>query len=69
MDILPLHRFSDPAAMLALLDAHSLGAWVCRGAHGLLANHVGRHEARQPRPWQVANLEQQAIDRGPGSPA
>jgi len=40
MYIPPLHRFSDPAAMLALVDAHPLGAWVCAGADGLLANHV-----------------------------
>ena len=34
------HRFPQQEAALALVDAHPLGAWVCHGAAGLLANHV-----------------------------
>lgn len=34
------HIFTDHDAALALVDAHPLGAWVCQGPQGLLANHV-----------------------------
>jgi transcriptional regulator len=34
------HQFTDREAMLALVDAHALGAWVCPTVEGLLANHV-----------------------------
>ncbi len=34
------HTFTDREAILSLVDAHPLGAWVCQGADGLLANHV-----------------------------
>ncbi|MEY4749055.1 MAG: hypothetical protein RIQ60_1269 [Pseudomonadota bacterium] len=34
------HRLDDPAALHALIDAHALGAWVCTGTDGLVANHV-----------------------------
>lgn len=34
------HRWDDRAAILALIDAHPLAAWVCTGDDGLLANHI-----------------------------
>jgi transcriptional regulator len=36
----PRHRLDDPAALLALVDAHPLGAWVVQAESGLVANHV-----------------------------
>ncbi|WP_234413801.1 FMN-binding negative transcriptional regulator [Ideonella sp. A 288] len=36
----PLHRFTDPEALQALMAAHPLGAWVCQGHDGLVANHL-----------------------------
>lgn len=36
----PDHRFTDTDAALALLAAHPLGAWVCAGPDGLVANHL-----------------------------
>lgn len=36
----PDHRFTDTDAALALLAAHPLGAWVCAGLDGLVANHL-----------------------------
>lgn len=36
----PYHRLSDPRVLHALVGAHPLGAWVCHGAEGLLANHI-----------------------------
>ena len=40
MYIHPRHRFDDPVALQALVAAHALGAWVCCGPAGLIANHV-----------------------------
>jgi len=34
------HRLADAAAIHALMAVHPLGAWVCTGADGLVANHV-----------------------------
>lgn len=36
----PLHRFASEEAAVALMRAHPLGAWVCHGPEGLLANHL-----------------------------
>lgn len=36
----PQHRFSDPEAPFALVAEHPLGAWVCQGPDGLIANHI-----------------------------
>ena len=40
MYIPPLHQLADRDAIFSLLDAHPLGAWVCQGEDGLVANHV-----------------------------
>lgn len=40
MYVNPLHRLSDREALFALMMSHPLGAWVCRGRDGLIANHV-----------------------------
>ncbi len=40
MYIHPQHRFDHPAALQALVADHALGAWVCAGPAGLVANHV-----------------------------
>ena len=40
MYVPPLHRLADPEALQALMSAHPLGAWVCHGSGGLIANHV-----------------------------
>lgn len=34
------HRLKDPEAIHALMAAHPLGAWVCHGREGLVANHL-----------------------------
>jgi transcriptional regulator len=34
------HQLSDRAALYALMSSHPLGAWVCMGRGGLIANHV-----------------------------
>ena len=34
------HKLNDHDAVLALMEAHPLGAWVCHAKEGLLANHV-----------------------------
>jgi transcriptional regulator len=36
----PLHRFTDREALFSLMASHPLGAWVCHGRDGLVANHV-----------------------------
>lgn len=36
----PYHRFTDRPAILSLIDAHPLGAWVCQGDGELIANHI-----------------------------
>lgn len=40
MYIHPLHRLTDREALFALMASHPLGAWVCHGRAGLVANHV-----------------------------
>ena len=34
------HQWTDREEVFALIEAHALGAWVCHGADGLIANHV-----------------------------
>lgn len=34
------HQAKDAATLLNLIDEHPLGAWVCTGAQGLIANHI-----------------------------
>lgn len=34
------HQWNDQAAIFSLMDAYPLGAWVCAGQEGLVANHV-----------------------------
>ncbi|MFP8780813.1 FMN-binding negative transcriptional regulator [Hydrogenophaga sp. RWCD_12] len=34
------HRLDNRDALYGLIDAHPLGTWVCRGADGLIANHI-----------------------------
>lgn len=34
------HQWTDREEVFALIDAHPLGAWVCHGEGGLVANHV-----------------------------
>lgn len=40
MVVNPLHRITDREALVALMASHPLGAWVCHGREGLIANHV-----------------------------
>lgn len=40
MYVNPLHRLTDREALFALMASHPLGAWVCHGQTGLVANHV-----------------------------
>ena len=40
MYIHPQHRMTDREALYALMASHPLGAWVCHGRDGLIANHV-----------------------------
>lgn len=40
MYIDPRHALDDPEALQALLGKFPLGAWVCQGRDGLVANHV-----------------------------
>ena len=40
MYVNPLHRFTDLEALFSLMASHPLGAWVCLGRDGLVANHV-----------------------------
>jgi transcriptional regulator len=40
MYVNPLHRLTDRETLFALMAAHPLGAWVCHGRDGLVANHV-----------------------------
>ena len=40
MYVNPQHRLTDREAIHALMVAHPLGAWVCHGHDGLVANHV-----------------------------
>ena len=34
------HQAKDPTTLLNLIDEHPLGAWVCTGTEGLIANHI-----------------------------
>ena len=34
------HQAKAPATLLNLIDEHPLGAWVCTGTEGLIANHI-----------------------------
>lgn len=34
------HQWTDREEVFALVDAHPLGAWVCHGEGGLVANHI-----------------------------
>jgi transcriptional regulator len=36
----PLHTFENPLAMIELIATQPLGAWVCHGPQGLMANHL-----------------------------
>lgn len=36
----PPHRLTDRQTLFALMTSHPLGAWVCPGRAGLVANHV-----------------------------
>ncbi len=40
MYINPQHQMADREALFALIASHPLGAWVCQGRAGLVANHV-----------------------------
>jgi transcriptional regulator len=40
MYVNPLHRLTDRETLFALMASHPLGAWVCHGRAGLVANHV-----------------------------
>ncbi len=45
------HHFNDSSALHALIEQHALGAWVCHGAGGLIANHVPFLLDRSRGPW------------------
>lgn len=40
MYVNPRHRLTDLDAIFSLMASHPLGAWVCVGHEGLVANHV-----------------------------
>ena len=40
MYVNPLHRLNDRETLFALMATYPLGAWVCQGRAGLIANHV-----------------------------
>lgn len=40
MYVNPLHQLNDRDALFELMASHPLGAWVCHGRDGLVANHV-----------------------------
>lgn len=40
MYVNPQHRLEDRESIFALMCSHPLGAWVCHGSEGLVANHV-----------------------------
>lgn len=51
MYVHPLHRLSDREALHAVMASHLLGAWVCQGRDGLVANHVPFLLDRSRGPW------------------
>lgn len=51
MYVHPRHRLTDRDTLFALLDAHPLGAWVCQGRSGLVANPVPFLLDRHRGPW------------------
>jgi transcriptional regulator len=40
MYVNPRHELADHGSLLALMASRPLGAWVCQGRDGLIANHV-----------------------------
>jgi len=40
MYVNPLHQLADREALTSLMAHYPLGAWVCHGREGLIANHV-----------------------------
>jgi transcriptional regulator len=40
MYVNPSHQLTDREAIFSLIASHPLGAWVCHGREGLIANHV-----------------------------
>lgn len=40
MYVPPYHRLTDRDAVFSLIEAHSLGTWVCQGNDGLVVNHI-----------------------------
>jgi transcriptional regulator len=40
MYVNPRHQFTDRDGLVSLIERHPLGAWVCQGRTGLIANHV-----------------------------
>ena len=41
------HQLTDHEAILALIEAHPLAAWVCHSRDGLVANHIPLSVARK----------------------
>lgn len=58
MYVHPSHRFNDQRDILALIESHPLGAWVCPAPQGLLANHVPflLDRSRGERDYVAANV-------------
>lgn len=40
MYVPPYHRLTDRDAVFSLIEAHSLGTWVCQSNGGLVVNHI-----------------------------
>ena len=45
------HQFDDRDALFTLMEAYPLGAWVCSGEGGLIANHVPFYLDRNKGPF------------------
>lgn len=45
------HQFDDRDALFTLMEAYPLGAWVCSGEGGLVANHVPFYLDRNKGPF------------------
>ena len=58
MHIPPAHALVEREAVFALMAAHPLGAWVCPGRDGLVANHLPFHldQSRGPHGTLVAHV-------------